>query len=99
LSIAFLLCVQLLPAFEAIGRLQWACRGIRRGTDGHSRDESTLKNLRSESRQLPSSAHWQRVGDGTRIAPPSSQGDHTMYYGIGGTILIVLLVLFFLGRL
>jgi hypothetical protein len=28
-----------------------------------------------------------------------SQGEHTMYYGIGGTVLIVLLVLFFLGRL
>jgi hypothetical protein len=40
-----------------------------------------------------------RVPDRHTACTGISQGEHTMYYGIGGTVLIVLLVLFFLGRL
>jgi hypothetical protein len=43
-----------------------------------------------ESTRPPHSAHGLQWG---------SAKENTMFYGIGGTILIVLLVLFFLGRL
>jgi hypothetical protein len=40
-----------------------------------------------------------RVKAGTGVALVSRPGGLVMYYGIGGTILIVLLVLFLLGRI
>jgi len=90
-----------------LGAEQFTCH--RSGTALDLREDSSagvLNNLRKHSTRSPTIAarqpsRWHCCArqflhtDCILVCPK----ENTMFYGIGGTILIVLLVLFFLGRL